>query len=61
MTVIGIMSALHEELAAVLADMPDEQRVVVAGLTSGWVTGKAMRSWRCSRALAKWRRPPPPR
>jgi adenosylhomocysteine nucleosidase len=25
------MSALHEELAAVLADMPDEQRVVVAG------------------------------
>jgi adenosylhomocysteine nucleosidase len=31
MTVIGIMSALHEELAAVLADMPDEQRVVVAG------------------------------
>ena len=31
MAVIGIMSALHEELAAVLADMPDEQRVVVAG------------------------------
>jgi adenosylhomocysteine nucleosidase len=31
MAVIGIMSALHEELAAVLADMPDEQRVEVAG------------------------------
>jgi adenosylhomocysteine nucleosidase len=31
MAVIGIMSALHEELAAVLADMPAEQRVVVAG------------------------------
>ena len=31
MAVIGIMSALHEELAAVLADMPDEQRVTVAG------------------------------
>ena len=31
MAVIGIMSALHEELSAVLADMPDEQRVVVAG------------------------------
>jgi adenosylhomocysteine nucleosidase len=31
MAVIGIMSALHEELAAVLADMPDEQRVLVAG------------------------------
>jgi adenosylhomocysteine nucleosidase len=31
MALIGIMSALHEELAAVLADMPDEQRVTVAG------------------------------
>lgn len=31
MAVIGIMSALHEELAAVLAAMPDEQRVRVAG------------------------------
>ena len=31
MAVIGIMSALHEELAAVLADMPGEQRVTVAG------------------------------
>ncbi|MEK7346042.1 MAG: 5'-methylthioadenosine/adenosylhomocysteine nucleosidase [Pseudomonadota bacterium] len=31
MAVIGIMSALHEELAAVLAHMPDEQRVSVAG------------------------------
>ena len=31
MAVIGIMSALHEELSAVLADMPEEQRVVVAG------------------------------
>jgi adenosylhomocysteine nucleosidase len=31
MAVIGIMSALHEELAAVLVDLPDEQRVVVAG------------------------------
>jgi adenosylhomocysteine nucleosidase len=31
MAVIGIMGALHEELAAVLADMPDEQRVVAAG------------------------------
>ena len=31
MAVIGIMSALHEELAAVLADMPDEQRSTVAG------------------------------
>jgi adenosylhomocysteine nucleosidase len=31
MAVIGIMSAMHEELAAVLADMPDEQRVTVAG------------------------------
>jgi adenosylhomocysteine nucleosidase len=31
MAVIGIMSAMHEELAAVLADMPDEQRVSVAG------------------------------
>jgi adenosylhomocysteine nucleosidase len=31
MAVIGIMSAMHEELAAVLAVMPDEQRVTVAG------------------------------
>lgn len=31
MAVIGIMSAMHEELAAVLAAMPDEQRVTVAG------------------------------
>jgi adenosylhomocysteine nucleosidase len=31
MAVIGIMSAMHEELAAVLACMPDEQRVRVAG------------------------------
>jgi adenosylhomocysteine nucleosidase len=31
MAVIGIMSALHEELAAVLADMSDGQRVTVAG------------------------------
>ncbi len=31
MAVMGIMSALHEELAAVLADMPNEQRVKVAG------------------------------
>jgi adenosylhomocysteine nucleosidase len=31
MAVIGIMSAMHEELAAVLADMPYEQRVTVAG------------------------------
>ncbi|WP_396431577.1 5'-methylthioadenosine/adenosylhomocysteine nucleosidase [Limnohabitans sp.] len=31
MAVIGIMSAMHEELAAVLAEMPDEQRVTVAG------------------------------
>ncbi|PUE42756.1 5'-methylthioadenosine/adenosylhomocysteine nucleosidase [Limnohabitans sp. Bal53] len=31
MAVIGIMSAMHEELAAVLAVMPDEQRVQVAG------------------------------
>jgi adenosylhomocysteine nucleosidase len=31
MAVIGIMSAIHEELAAVLAAMPDEQRVTVAG------------------------------
>ena len=31
MAVIGIMSAMHEELAAVLAEMPDEQRVQVAG------------------------------
>ena len=31
MAVIGIMSAMHEELAAVLAVMPDEQRVGVAG------------------------------
>ena len=31
MAVIGIMSAMHEELAAVLASMPDEQRVTVAG------------------------------
>jgi adenosylhomocysteine nucleosidase len=31
MAVIGIMSAIHEELAAVLVDMPDEQRVTVAG------------------------------
>jgi adenosylhomocysteine nucleosidase len=31
MAVIGIMSAMHEELAAVLASMPDEQRVRVAG------------------------------
>ena len=31
MAVIGIMSAMHEELAAVLARMPDEQRVTVAG------------------------------
>lgn len=31
MAVIGIMSAMHEELAAVLAAMPDEQRVRVAG------------------------------
>ena len=31
MAVIGIMSALHEELAAVLAAMPDEQRVRLAG------------------------------
>ncbi len=31
MAVIGIMSAMHEELAAVLGAMPDEQRVQVAG------------------------------
>jgi adenosylhomocysteine nucleosidase len=31
MPVIGIMSAMHEELAAVLDAMPDEQRVRVAG------------------------------
>ena len=31
MPTIGIMSAMHEELAAVLAAMPDEQRVSVAG------------------------------
>jgi adenosylhomocysteine nucleosidase len=31
MAVIGIMSAMHEELAAVLAAMPDEQRLTVAG------------------------------
>jgi adenosylhomocysteine nucleosidase len=31
MAVIGIISALHEELSAVLADMPEEQRVAVAG------------------------------
>lgn len=31
MAMIGIMSAMHEELAAVLAAMPDEQRVRVAG------------------------------
>jgi adenosylhomocysteine nucleosidase len=31
MAVIGIMSAMHEELAAVLSAMPDEQRVQVAG------------------------------
>ena len=31
MAVIGIMSAMHEELAAVLAAMPDKQRVTVAG------------------------------
>jgi adenosylhomocysteine nucleosidase len=31
MAVIGIMSAMHEELSAVLAAMPDEQRVNVAG------------------------------
>ena len=31
MAVIGIMSAMHEELAAVLQAMPDEQRVLVAG------------------------------
>jgi adenosylhomocysteine nucleosidase len=31
MAVIGIMSALHEELSAVLAMLPDEQRVSVAG------------------------------
>lgn len=31
MAVIGIMSAMHEELAAVLAAMPDEQCVHVAG------------------------------
>jgi adenosylhomocysteine nucleosidase len=31
MAAIGIMSAMHEELAAVLAAMPDEQRVTAAG------------------------------
>jgi adenosylhomocysteine nucleosidase len=31
MAVIGIMSAMHDELAEVLAEMPDEQRVTVAG------------------------------
>jgi len=31
MTTIGIMSAMHEELAAVLQALPDEQRVQVAG------------------------------
>jgi adenosylhomocysteine nucleosidase len=31
MATIGIMSAMHEELAAVLAHMPDEQRVAVGG------------------------------
>lgn len=31
MAVIGIMSAMHEELAAVLAAMPHEQRMRVAG------------------------------
>ncbi len=35
MAVIGIMSAMHEELAAVLAAMPDEQRVQVAGRDFG--------------------------
>lgn len=36
MAVIGIMSALHEELSAVLAMMPDEQRVSVAGRDFWW-------------------------
>ena len=31
MAVIGIMSAMHEELAAVLAALPDEHRECVAG------------------------------
>lgn len=31
MALIGIMSAMHEELAAVLSHLPDEQRVTVAG------------------------------
>lgn len=31
MAVIGIMSAMHEELAGVLAQMPDEHRVTVGG------------------------------
>jgi adenosylhomocysteine nucleosidase len=35
MPTIGIMSAMHEELAAVLAAMPDEQRVSVAGRDFG--------------------------
>jgi adenosylhomocysteine nucleosidase len=35
MAVIGIMSAMHEELAAVLAAMADEQRVTVAGRDFG--------------------------
>lgn len=35
MAVIGIMSAMHEELAAVLAAMPGEQRVQVAGRDFG--------------------------
>ena len=35
MAVIGIMSAMHEELSAVLATMPDEQVVHVAGREFG--------------------------
>jgi adenosylhomocysteine nucleosidase len=35
MAMIGIMSAMHEELAAVLAAMPDAQRVSVAGRDFG--------------------------
>jgi adenosylhomocysteine nucleosidase len=31
MAMIGIMSAMHEELSAVLAEMADQQRVTVAG------------------------------
>jgi hypothetical protein len=58
---IAIVSAMHEELAAVLALMPDERKQVAAGGNSGAAICRDMRWLPCCRASARWRRPRPPR